>query len=142
MITRKKKAKLLNYLHNYERNLKENPDNDIFNIKRKTLEDIINLVTELLFEFNSTKINCDIYRFNYIKEQEINKNTITVLNDFKYKQEVLIEYFYRCNRAMDYINKNQNEDLSVDCYYKLKDIIEIDDIANILRGDKDEYKVI
>lgn len=35
---------------------------------------------------------------------------------------------------MNYINKNQNEDLSVDCYYKLKDISEIDDIANILRG--------
>lgn len=40
----------------------------------------------------------------------------------------------RINKAIEYIKENYNKDLSVDCYYKLKDLTEIDDITNILTG--------
>lgn len=138
MITRKKKAKLLNYCTTYIRNINENTDKDIFNIKRKTLEDIMNLTIELLFEFNSTKINCNNYRQYYINEHQSYIGIRKCLNDSIYKEEVLRKYFYKFNRIKDYVkrreieyNNSKNKEVINNIHY----IKLIDDINVIIEGE-------
>lgn len=46
----------------------------------------------------------------------------------------LENYKSRCEKAIEYIQKNAEEYLSVDMYYHLKDIPEIEDLLNILQN--------
>lgn len=42
------------------------------------------------------------------------------------------ELLNKLDKIKDYLINNANEDLSVDCYYKFKDLSEFDDINKLL----------
>ena len=66
------------------------------------------------------------------KELVMNRNTFDYLIELERNKEKAIEYI-----------KQENKELSVDCYYKFKDLSEFDDLLNILQGSdnygKDEF---
>lgn len=72
--------------------------------------------------------------------KRLSVDEIIVIKDYiidlqeKYKQTKLLKELYklRNEKAIDYIK--QDNELSVDCYYKFKDLCEFENILNILQG--------
>ena len=84
-----------------------------------------------------------IYLKNHIQDQANRIKRLYEKNkyleeDFKRHIDRINELTNRIDKAIEYIEKNQNTDLSVDCYYKLKDIIEFDELLDILKGSDKE----
>ena len=108
--SKKSRAELLNYISNFEKNIFDKPDEDYFKIKRESLKTIIRLTYWLLFDFRD--LYCESKDFeNKIKRIEVkNRTNEIMLDDYSYKNYVLRDYFYRCNKAIKLLKKyNDNE---------------------------------
>ena len=75
---------------------------------------------------NDKNINININIDSLVEELRFNKEEIMMLKENNFKMRLMID------KAIEYIK--QNKELSVDSYYRFKDLCEFDDLLNILGG--------
>lgn len=95
---------------------------------KEHLLDLFNYITNLQQE--NERLNTCIDDQERVINSLIDKRNLYKINYNDYKS--------RCEKAIEYIKENAEEYLSVDMYYHLNDIPEINDILNILQNGSDK----
>lgn len=97
---------------------------------------------KILDYFNQLKQERDHYKnktLDNLYMKDFNGEKVFCLEDDKETyRDMIFELQERINKAIEYIEKNSNEELSVDSYFKFKDLCEFDDILDILKGSDKE----
>ena len=81
-------------------------------------------------------INIDLSSLvDYLRDKDIEIEHLSYqLNEYK---RICEDYERVLDKIKEYLNNNANEDLSVDCYYKFKDLYEYDEIKKLLEEIED-----